>query len=110
MQDPVMSWDDVRYLKNQVNSHMWWLCKIWSYGKNTDPDRTLNNMTVAGIDLPEMSLLVKDHKSWTFSSGTPVPTRPVMSGNCAINTHLSELISEILEPVVVQKYSPQRRH
>ena len=31
--------------------------------------------------------------------GDNVPTRPVVSGNRGINTHLSELLSEILEPV-----------
>ena len=62
----------------------------------------LKNLTVAGLDLPEMSLLIKDHKSWSFDSGKPVPTRPVLSGNCAINTHLSEMISEIIEPVALQ--------
>ena len=34
--------------------------------------------------------------------GTPVPTRPVVSGNRGVNTHLSELISEILEPVALK--------
>ena len=55
-------WAGVRYLKNQVNNHMWWLTKIWSYSKQTDQDRMLNNLTVAGLDLPEMYLLTKDHK------------------------------------------------
>ena len=49
-----------------------------------------------GMEVPEMVLLVKDHKSWP--EGKPVPTRPVVSGNRGINTHLSELLSEILEP------------
>ena len=100
--DTPISWEEVRYIKNQVNSHMWWYCKMWSYCKNTDPERMLNNVTVSGIDLPEMSLLVKDHKSWSVDSGEPVPTRPVMSGNCTVNTHLSELISELIEPVVLE--------
>ena len=100
--DIPIGWDDVRYLKNQTNSHMWWLTKIWSYSKHTDPERMLNNLTVSGLDLPEMSLLTKDHKSWSWDSNKPVPTRPVMSGNCCINTHLSELISEVVEPLVLE--------
>ena len=32
-----------------------------------------------------------------------VPTRPVLSGNNCINTHLSEIISELLEPLVLNK-------
>ena len=31
-----------------------------------------------------------------------MPTRPVLSGNCAINTHLSEMISELVEPMVLE--------
>ena len=95
-------WAGVRYLKNQVNNHMWWLTKIWSYSKQTDQDRMLNNLTVAGLDLPEMYLLTKDHKQWSVESNKPVPTRPVMSGNCTINTHLSEMISEIVEPLALE--------
>ena len=102
IKDCPISWDGVRYLKNQVNSHMWWLARIWSYSKHTDPDRMLNNLTVAGIDLPEMYLLTKDHKQWSVDSKKPVPTRPVLSGNCAINTHLSEMISELVEPMVLE--------
>ena len=49
-----------------------------------------------------MALLVKDHKTWRLDSDTPVPSRPVVSGNRGINTHLSELISEILEPMVLE--------
>ena len=100
--DEEMDWDGLRYLKNQVNGHMWWLSKMWSYAKHTDPDRMLKNLTVSDIDLPEMSLLTKDHKSWSSESNKPVPTRPVMSGNCAINTHLSELISELVEPMALE--------
>ena len=50
-----------------------------------------------------MSILVKDHKDWSFSSGKPVPTRPIVSGNGCLNSHLSELVSEIIEPVVLEK-------
>ena len=44
-------------------------------------------------------LLFKDHKNWTSSKGTPPPTRPVMGGNGGMNTHLSEIISWLLEPI-----------
>ena len=100
--DEQIDWDTAKYLKNQVNSHMWWLSRIVSYAKNTDQERMQNNLTVSGIDIPEMSLLVKDHKPWQEDSGKPVPTRPVVSGNVNINTHLSELLSEILEPVALE--------
>ena len=60
--DEEMSWAKIRIPKNHVNSHMWWLSKICSYARYTHGERMLNNLTVAGIDLQEMSLLVKDYK------------------------------------------------
>ena len=100
--DTQCDWSSVKYLKNQVNNHMWWLLHIWSYSKKTDTDRMLKNITVSGLDLPEMGLLIKDHKSWSLDSDSPPPSRPVMSGNCTINTHLSELLSEIIEPIALE--------
>ena len=58
-----------------------------------------------GAEIPEMVLLLKDHKKWSPESGAPVPSRPVVSGNKGLNTHLSELISEILEPVALNMQS-----
>ena len=49
-----------------------------------------------------MSLLIKDHKSWSETSGKEVPSRPVVSGNKGVNTHLSELVSEVLEPLILE--------
>ena len=44
-------------------------------------------------------LLFKDNKLWESSKGTPPPTRPVMGGNSGMNTHISEILSWILEPL-----------
>ena len=46
-----------------------------------------------------MSLLIKDHKKWSIESGDPFPSRPVISGNNGLNCHISEIISQIIEPV-----------
>ena len=100
--DQEIDWAHVRYLKNQVNSHVSWLARILQYGKDTDQERMAANL-ITGQDLPDMSLLVKDHKMWSFESGAPVPTRPVVSGNCTINTHLSELLSEVIEPIALEQ-------
>ena len=90
--DKEMDWAKVKYLKNQVNSHVWWLSKILGYGKNTDQPRMLKNIQDHGQEVPEMVLLVKDHKSW--KKDAPIPMRPVVSGNKCINTYLPELLSE----------------
>ena len=57
------------------------------------------NIAELGYQVPEMFLLVKDHKSWSGDAESAIPTRPVLSGNNCINTHLSELVSELIEPI-----------
>ena len=47
-----------------------------------------------------LSLLYKDHKGWESHMGTCPPTRPVVSGNMGMNIHLSEVVSDLIEPLV----------
>ena len=42
-----------------------------------------------------MTILVKDHKSWSVD----VKSRPVMNGKVGMNTNMSEFLSLFLEPV-----------
>ena len=100
--DEEISWKKVRYLQSQVNNHVWWLSKIVGYANETDPARMMKNIQNHSLEVPEMALLIKDHKSHDPDSSAPVPSRPVVSGNRGVNTHLSELISEILEPLVLE--------
>ena len=58
------------------------------------------NLYDDGFEVPELAILVKDHKPWTFDSEKPVPSHPIVNGNRSFNSHLSEIISEIVEPVV----------
>ena len=46
-----------------------------------------------------MVILIKDHQHRTPEKGGVIPSRPVVSGSRGINTHLSEWLSEILEPI-----------
>ena len=100
--DEKLDWDRVKYMKNQINNHMAWVSNIISYADDTDKDRMHKNLTVPDLELPEMNILVKDHKTWTPNSNQPVPSRPVVSGNNSINTHVSELLSELIEPIVAE--------
>ena len=43
------------------------------YSKNTDQDRMNNNLHVSGLDVPEMVILIKDHKKWNKGSGEVLP-------------------------------------
>lgn len=103
--DKIINWSDIRYLQSQVSSHMWWLSRIIGYSKDTGQQRMNRNILGSTVEVSEMVLLVKDHKEWSPTSGAPVPTRPVVSGSKGINTHLSELISEFLEPISTEMYS-----
>ena len=97
--DEEISWKDIKYMQNQINAHIWWATRILGNSENTDPDRMGRNITELGYQVPEMFLLVKDHKSWSGDAESAIPTRPVLSGNNCINTHLSELVSELIEPI-----------
>ena len=51
------------------------------------------------LSLCPLYLLYEDHKGWTCEKGPVPPTRPVDSGNRGMNMHLSEILSDSLEPV-----------
>ena len=100
--DREISWKQVKYLQNQVNNHTWWLSEILGYSLNKDKDRMQENLIDHGMEVPEMKLLIKDHKKWSPGSGESVPSRPVVNGRGGYNTHLSEIISQILEPIALK--------
>ena len=52
------------------------------------------------LSVAPMYLLFKDHKGWSLDTGTPPPSRPVVSAGSGQNDHMSEIISDLLEPVV----------
>ena len=56
-------------------------------------------MLSKGLEACPLWLLFKDHKLWESSRGTAPPSRPVMGGNSGMNTHLSEILSWLLEPL-----------
>ena len=76
--------------------------KIVKYSENTNKERMAANLQVLDLDLSKMAILAKDHKRWSFDSGLPVPFRLVVSGRSTINNHLSELMSEIIEPLALE--------
>ena len=98
--DKKITWRDVGHLQTKVNNHVWWIAQILQYSESKDSKRMLKNLVNHSLEVPDMALLIKDHKPWQESSGTPVPSRPVVSGNKGVNTHLSEIIAELLEPLV----------
>ena len=99
MNDDEIDWQHVKSLQNKVNSVVWWLSKIINHSRNTGEKRMMDNNQDHNGEIAEMYLLLKDHKTWTPESDTSVPSRPVVSGNKTYNVHLSELLSELLEPI-----------
>ena len=72
-------------------------------GKNWGHEnRMAKNVLDKGEQVCPMVLLIKDHKSWSPDSETPPPSRPVVAGNCGLNSHLSELISHFLELITLE--------
>ena len=53
-----------------------------------------------GLTVCPLTLLFKDHKGWNSDMGTIPPTRPVVGGNIGMNLHLSEIVSDVLDPVI----------
>ena len=52
------------------------------------------------LSVSPLYLLFKDHKNWSWALGTVPPTRPVAAGNRGQNQHMSEVVSDFVEPVV----------
>ena len=93
----------VKIIQTVVNDHTFWLQSIMGCGKNWGHEnRMAKNVLDKGEQVCSMVLLIKDHKSWSPDSETSPPSRPVVAGNCGLNSHLSELISHILEPITLE--------
>jgi hypothetical protein len=52
------------------------------------------------LSVAPLYLLFKDHKGWTLETGKAPPSRPVVSAGSCQNDHLSEIILNVLEPIV----------
>ena len=90
----------LKSMQTVTNAHCKWIREIFGVGTNWIHDERLGrNMTDNGESVSPLYLLIKDHKNWSESDGTPPPSRPVCSGIRGYNRHLSELVSLILEPI-----------
>ena len=100
IKDRKVLWPEIKQLQKNINNHTWWVSHIVGNCKNTNPQRMIKNIQDYSHQIPEMQILVKDHKQWSEDSKKAIPSRPVLSGNNCINMHLSELISELVEPIL----------
>ena len=99
--DKEVGWADVKNAQKELNGHVSMLIKtfkIGSYWKHSL--RVRESMMGEGQTVCPLSLLFKDHKGWVASMGTTPPTRPVAGGHLGINMHISEIVSDLLDPIV----------
>ena len=100
MKDEEVTPEIVRPTQAELNGNVSMLIKFFKLGAEWgQSDRMRETMLNSSLSLCPMYLLYKDHKGWTWEKGPVPPTRPVASGNRGMNIHLSEIISEVLEPV-----------
>ena len=99
--DNKVDWDDLKKSQNEINGHTSMMIKILGIGeawKHTN--RVRETMLGEAMTSSPLSLLFKDHKKWDKKKGSCPPTRPVMGGHLGMNLHLSEIISDVVEPLV----------
>ena len=99
--DQVVGNDELWEAQKEINGHVAMAIKMFRAGDTWNHnDRVRETMLGEGVASCPVSLLFKDHKGWVNGSTSIPPTRHVASGNVGMNLHLSELVSDILEPVV----------
>ena len=98
--DEVVPFSIVKSTQTELNGHVSMLIKTFKIGEEWNHgDRMRETMINNSLAVCPLYLLYKDHKGWDRSKGPIPPTRPVASGNRGMNLHLSEILSDILEPV-----------
>ena len=99
--DRVVTWEDMKSAQREVNGHISMLIKVFKIGKNwSHGERIRESMLGDSRETCPIHLLYKDHKGWDPSKGGVPPTRQVAGGNRGVNLYLSEIVSDILEPLV----------
>ena len=101
LRDKLVGMEEVKMAQRELNGHISMLIKIfkigayWKHGYRIRETMMGENQAVCPL-----SLLYKDHKGWVPGGGSKPPTRPVAGGHLGINLHISEVVSDILDPVV----------
>ena len=99
--DRQVDWDDLKLAQSELNGHTSMMIKIFNIGRTWEhTHRIRESMLGETMATCPLSLLYKDHKGWASHMGTCPPTRPVVSGNMGMNIHLSEVVSDLIEPLV----------
>ena len=101
VKDREIGWEDLKQAQSEINGHTSMVIKIFDIGRAWEhTSRIRETMLGETLATCPLSLLYKDHKGWTKDLGTVPPTRPVAGGHLGMNLHLSEVISDLVEPLV----------
>ena len=93
--------EELTTAQREVNGQVAMLIKIFQIGGNSDHgDRVRETMMGESLQVCPVKLLFKDHKKWDVTSETAPPTRHVAGGHRGLNLHISEIILDLLEPLV----------
>ena len=99
--DEEITFKDIKDTQADLNGNISMLIKIFKICKTwKHTDRVREAMINNSLAVCPLYLLFKDHKNWSWAMGTPPPTRPVAAGNMGMNQHISEVVSDFIEPVV----------
>ena len=99
--DREVNWEEIKNSQREINGHVAMLIKIFNIGKNWDHvERVRETMMGETMGVCPIQLLFKDHKNWKPDQGTAPPTRQVAGGHVGLGLHLSEIISDVVEPMV----------
>ena len=98
--DTEVKWENVQEAQREINGHVSMLGKIFNMGKYwSHEDRIRETMLGDDLSVCPVTLVFKDHKGWLKEEGTVPPTRHVAGGHVGVNLYLSEIVSDIIEPL-----------
>ena len=93
--------EEVTKTQNELNGNVSMAIKFFKIGSNwKHGDRVRSTLINHSLNVCPMYLTYKDHKGWKGEDNSPPPTRPIAGGNAGMNLHISEILSEIIEPIV----------
>ena len=96
----IVGWDKLKESQKELNGHVSMMLKIFKVGDRWEhSDRIRESMLGDSLTVCPITLLYKDHKGWDMKMGTIPPTRHVAGGHVGMNVHISELVSDIVEPL-----------
>ena len=98
--DIEVDFDQIKEVEKRTNGHCSMLIKIFNIGSDWLHESRHREIVINhSQEVAILAMLYKDHKGWSPNKGGHPPFRPVALANKGVNIHLSDIVSDILEPV-----------